>query len=371
MWDQIRAGRAPSTAGVEALARDDVALLGDHGAELHSRLSNDVLGAGPLEELLRRPGVTDVLVNGTAGVFVDAGDGLRRTSVEVGDADQVRRLAVRLAGLAGRRLDDSCPYVDGLLPDGVRLHAVLPPLVAEAAHLSLRVPQTRSLGFPELVANGFVPEALSSVLRHLVQARQAFLVSGGTGTGKTTLLAALLSTVLPTERLVVVEDVRELAVSHPHVVRLEARAPNIEGRGEVPMAALVRQSLRMRPDRLVVGEVRGPEVRELLSALNTGHEGGCGTLHANAIDDVVARFEALGALAGLSPEATRTQLASAVRVVLHLKRTAGHRHLAQIGVLRRVPSGLQCVPAWSFARGVVEAGDAAGELDRLLAEGSC
>lgn len=371
MWGQIRAGRAPTAASVDALAQDDAALLGARGAELRSRLAHDVLGAGPLEALLGRPGVTDVLVNGTSGVFVDIGEGLVRTDVELGDADHVRRLAVRLAGLAGRRLDDSCPYVDGLLPDGVRLHAVLPPLVADAAHVSLRVPRTRALDLSQLEASGFVPEPLGEVLRRLILARQAFLVSGGTGSGKTTLLATLLSLVDPDERLVVVEDVRELAVRHPHVVRLEARTPNVEGRGEVTMTVLVRQSLRMRPDRLVVGEVRGAEVRELLSALNTGHEGGCGTVHANAIDDVVARFEALGALAGLTPEATRTQLASAVRVVLHLRRSGGHRHLAEVGVLQRGADGLRCVPAWSVSGERVRREEAADELETLLAERSC
>lgn len=371
MWGQIRAGRAPTAATVDALAQDDAALLGDRGAELRSRLAHDVLGAGPLEALLRRPGVTDVLVNGTSGVFVDVGEGLVRTDVELGDADHVRRLAVRLAGLAGRRLDDSCPYVDGLLPDGVRLHAVLPPLVAGAAHVSLRVPRTRALDLSQLEASGFVPDPLGTVLRRLILARQAFLVSGGTGSGKTTLLATLLSLVDSEERLVVVEDVRELAVRHPHVVRLEARTPNVEGRGEVTMTVLVRQSLRMRPDRLVVGEVRGAEVRELLSALNTGHEGGCGTVHANAIGDVVARFEALGALAGLTPEATRTQLASAVRVVLHLRRSGGHRHLAEVGVLRRGADGLRCVPAWSVSGKWVRREEAADELESLLTERSC
>lgn len=371
MWGQIRAGNGPTSTSVAALAQEDAVLLGDRGAELRTRLAHDVLGAGPLETLLRRPGVTDVLVNGTEGVFVDVGVGLTRADVHIGDADEVRRLAVRLAGLAGRRLDDSCPYVDGLLPDGVRLHAVLPPLVADAAHVSLRVPRAVALGLHELETLGFVPEPLTGVVRRLVRARHAFVISGGTGSGKTTLLAALLAVVDPADRVVVVEDVRELAAAHPHVVRLEARAPNVEGRGEVTMTTLVRQSLRMRPDRLVVGEVRGAEVRELLSALNTGHEGGCGTVHANAIGDVVARFEALGALAGLTPEATRTQLASAVRVVLHLRRTNGRRHLAEIGVLRRQAGGLECVPAWHVVDGSVRAGAAAAELEALLSEHSC
>lgn len=366
MWRHIRAGRQPSAATVDDLAADDATLLGDRGLELQSRLAADLLGAGPLEELLHRPGVTDVLVNGVDGVFVDTGEGLVRTAVDLTDADHVRRLAVRLAGLAGRRLDDSSPYVDGLLPGGVRLHAVLPPVVQGAAHISLRVPRSTGLDLDALGRSGGVPPVLVPVLRRLVGARLAFVVSGGTGSGKTTLLAALLAEADPGERLVVVEDVRELAIAHPHVVRLEARSANVEGRGAVTMTALVRQSLRMRPDRLVVGEVRGAEVRELLSALNTGHEGGCGTLHANTIGDVVARFEALGALADMTPEATRTQLASAVRVVLHLRRTTGRRHLAEIGVLRRDAGDLRCVPACTVHDEQVEPGPAADELEALL-----
>ncbi|YAL83688.1 TadA family conjugal transfer-associated ATPase [Dermacoccaceae bacterium W4C1] len=364
IWDQIRAGRAPSDAGVDDLAAEQALVLGDRAAELRGRLAADVLGAGPLETLLALPGVTDVLVNGTHGVFVDRGDGLERAAVELHDAEQVRRLATRLAASAGRRLDDACPYVDGLLPGGVRLHAVLPPLVDGAAHVSLRVPRAAGLDLSRLVATGAVHRDLAPVLTALVATRRAFVVSGGTGTGKTTMLAALLATVAPQERIVIVEDVRELAVPHPHVVRLESRAPNVEGRGEVTMSTLVRQALRMRPDRLVVGEVRGAEVRDLLSALNTGHEGGCGTVHANAVDDVVARFEALGALAGMPPAAVRTQLAAAVQVVLHLRRDARGRRLVQIGVLVPSADGLRFGTAWRVEGDDLLPGP---EVDRLRA----
>jgi len=177
------------------------------------------------------------------------------------------------------------------------------------------------------------------VLAALVRRRCSFVVSGGTGSGKTTLLGALLGEVAVRERLVIVEDVRELVIVHPHVVRLQARAANVEGRGEIGLTALVRQSLRMRPDRLVVGEVRGAEVRELLAALNTGHEGGCSTLHANTAADVVARFEALGALAGLVPSAVHAQLMSAVQVVVHVRRLSGRRFVDTVAVLARGPHG--------------------------------
>ncbi|GAA1902814.1 TadA family conjugal transfer-associated ATPase [Lapillicoccus jejuensis] len=341
VWDRIRAGRAPDPVAIDALSGGQVARLGrDGAAELGGGLRARLLGAGALEELLERPGVTDVVVNGDGAVWVDAGRGLERAPVDLGDGEARRRLAVRLAGQAGRRLDDASPYVDGLLPSGVRLHAILPPLAEGGVHLSLRVPARGGLDLDDLVDLGTVPAAWRGPLRALVDRRVAFLVTGGTGAGKTTLLAALLSCAGPRERLVLVEDVRELAVRHPHVVRLEARRPNVEGVGEVPLRTLVRQALRMRPDRLVVGEVRGAEISELLAALNTGHDGGCGTVHANTAADVVARVEALGALAGLPVPAVHAQLVSAVQVVLHLRRGsgAGVRRLESVAVLERAPA---------------------------------
>jgi pilus assembly protein CpaF len=315
-------------------------VLGETGAlRARAELAAQVLGAGPLERLLADPQVTDVLVNAGSGVWVDRGDGLTRTDCEVGDEPAVRRLAVRLAGIAGRRLDDTSPYVDGLLPGGVRLHAVLPPIAVEGSHISLRVPRQAAPSLVELAQWGMFDACWLRVLEALVSRRCSFVVSGGTGSGKTTLLGALLGEVAISERLVIVEDVRELAIVHPHVVRLQARPANVEGRGEIGLTSLVRQSLRMRPDRLVVGEVRGAEVREMLAALNTGHEGGCGTLHANTAADVVARFEALGALAGLKPAAVHSQLLSAIQVVVHVRRRLGHRFVDTVAVLARGAQG--------------------------------
>jgi pilus assembly protein CpaF len=346
IWARIRAGQSPTENEVAQLAGRDLAVLGDRGAkEFEERLRADVLGAGPLQVLLEDPAVTDVLVNGTRGVFVDRGRGLQPVPIRLGDAASIRRLAVRLASSAGRRLDDTSPFVDGLLPTGVRLHAILPPLVDGAAHISLRVPRRTAMSLNEIARSGMVGPWGEQLLQRLIRARMAFVISGGTGCGKTTLLAALLGMVPGDERIVIVEDVRELGLMHPHVVRMEARPANVEGQGAIGLPVLVRQSLRMRPDRLVVGEVRGAEVRELLAALNTGHEGGCGTLHANAIVDVVARFEALGALAGMSPAAVRSQLASAVRVVLQLKRVGVARVLAQVGVLQWSGERLEVAPA--------------------------
>jgi len=337
-WEQIRQGRAPDAEVLGRVAGSGLATLGVDGvASVREGLRSQLLGAGPLEPLLADEDVTDVAVNGDGSVWVDRGFGMERVEVDIGGPEAQRRLAVRLAGLAGRRLDETAPYVDGQLPSGVRLHAILPPLVAGGPHLTLRVPARSRACLEDLGQRGLFPIEWLPVLRALVARRIAFVISGGTGAGKTTLLGALLAEVGADERLVVVEDVRELRVAHGHVIRLEARPPNVEGAGEVSLTALVRQALRMRPDRLIVGEVRGAEVRELLAALNTGHEGGCGTVHANAAKDVVARFEALGALADLSPSAVHAQLTSAVDVVLHLSRSAigrpSTRRIESIGVL--------------------------------------
>jgi pilus assembly protein CpaF len=308
---------------------------------VYETLRRDIVGAGPLEPLLRMPHVTDVLVNGPDRVYLDRGCGLETTSVRFPDEESVRRLAQRLAALGGRRLDDATPYADLRLPDGTRFHAVLAPLARPGTLVSLRVPRSRTFTVEELVDAGTLTSDTARLVRAIVDARLAFLVTGGTGSGKTTLLAALLSLVAPQERIVVVEDASELRPDHPHLVALEGRPPNIEGAGAVELRTLVRQALRMRPDRLVVGEVRGAEVVELLAALNTGHEGGCGTLHANSALDVPARIEALALAAGLGRDAAHSQLASAVHVVLHLARGAdGVRRLRQVAVPERRPDGL-------------------------------
>ncbi len=308
---------------------------------VHEALEREVVGAGPLEPLLRTPGVTDVLVNGPEEVLLDRGEGLEPADVRFPDEDAVRRLAQRLAARGGRRLDDAVPHVDVRLPDGTRFHAVLAPVAKPGTLLSLRVPGSRVFGLGDLVGAGTLTGEGARLLRRLVEARVAFLVSGGTGCGKTTLLNTLLSLADPRERLVLVEDAAELRPEHPHVVGLEARPANIEGVGTIGLEVLVRQALRMRPDRLVVGEVRGAEVVDLMAALNTGHEGGCGTLHANSAVDVAARIEALALAAGLPREAAHSQLASAVGVVVHLDRSrGGTRRLRQVAVPVRGGDGL-------------------------------
>jgi pilus assembly protein CpaF len=330
-------------------------------------LRQEFVGAGPLDELLRDPRTTDVLVCGPRAVWVDRGAGLEATDLRFPDEAAVRRLAQRLAIAAGRRLDDASPYVDGWLADaGVRLHAVLPPIAADGTCLSLRVLRPAAHDLTTLRALGTVGTRGEALLRAVVAARLAVLVSGGTGTGKTTILAALLGAVAPAERVVCVEDVAELSPRHPHVVRLVARPANIEGAGGVTLRDLVRQALRMRPDRLVVGEVRGAEVCDLLAALNTGHDGGAGTVHANSAREVPARLEALAATGGLTRAALHSQLTAAVQVVLHMRRLrTGARVLDTVGVLTRTDDGAAVVPAWTRRHGP---GPGAPTLAELLEE---
>jgi pilus assembly protein CpaF len=338
---------------------DDVVI-----ARLRRDVQAELVGAGPLEPLLGVPGVTDVLVNAPDQVWVDRGLGLERVPISFRDDAEVRALAQRLATAAGRRLDDALPFVDAALPDGTRLHAVLPP-ITETAVLSLRVLARRRYDLADLVARGGMTAPVADLLRAVVAARLAVVVTGGTGTGKTTVLGAMLGTMDPADRLVVIEDAAELVVTHAHVVRLVTRVANIEGAGGVGLRDLVRQALRMRPDRLVVGEFRGAEMIELLVAMNTGHEGAAATLHANSAGDVPSRFVALGALAGLDAAAVASIAGSAVDVVVALRRCREARHVDEIAVLARRGTDLAVDTAWSRRGGP---GPAARRLADLLAD---
>ena len=288
---------------------------------------------GVLGALIAEPSVTDVFVNPGGEVWVDRGAGAEAVAGMVIPAAEARDLATRLIAAGDRHVDEATPCVDVRLGDGIRVHAVLPPVSPAGAVLSIRLPRAEPLSIEQLDAAGFFGEVGAAGVRGLVARRANLLVTGAAGSGKTTLLAALLSSAPASERIVVVEDVAELRIDHPHVVSLEARQANLEGAGAIGLDRLVRESLRMRPDRLVVGECRGPELRELLAALNTGHDGGAGTLHANSLDDVPARLEALGALAGMTVDAVARQAASAIEVVLHVERVEGVRRLAAVGAL--------------------------------------
>jgi pilus assembly protein CpaF len=359
-------GTEPTPAAVVSAVRREpaAAVLGDTTVRrLADRVHDHLVGAGPLAPLLADPDVTDVLVNGV-DVWVDRGAGLQRAAVRIDDPDEVRRLAQRLAAGCGRRLDDGQPYADARLPDGTRLHAVLPPVATTGPYLSLRTFRQRPFTLDELVRQGAVWPTVAPVLTAVVAARLAYLVTGGTGSGKTTMLSTLLGLVPPTERIVLVEDAAELRPVHPHVVALQARTSNVEGAGAIGLTDLVREALRMRPDRLVVGECRGAEIVDLLGALNTGHEGGAGTLHANTPADVPARLEALGMLGGLPRAALHAQVLAALQVVLQVRRGDEGRFLESISVL--LPSGhdrlATVVPAWQRGHGPGPAAEALAQL---------
>lgn len=345
----------PDPARVAAIIREEAVVISDIGVlDIMRKLRDDTTGAGPLEALLADPAVTDICVNGPNEVYVDTGEGLQRSEMAFDSEASVRRLATRLAVSCGRRLDDAQPFCDGHVTRDngtlLRFHAVLAPTAQAGTCISLRVLRTASATLDQLVVRGAMDTQRAALLRRIVAQRNAFVVVGGTGSGKTTLLSALLAEVDPAERIVAIEDTLELTPAHPHVVNLTSRGANAEGAGAITIADLVRQSLRMRPDRIVVGEIRGGEVVDLLGALNTGHDGGAGTLHANSIEEVPARFEALAALGGLDRAGLHSQLAAAIDVVLVVKRRAdGTRFLQQVGVLEGEPVRARVV--WDAERG--------------------
>ena len=335
--DRIRSrllsqGREATAANVVRALRSEGIVLDESSLmDVVSNVQRELLGAGPLEELLSTPDVTDVLVVGDGQVWIDRGRGLESRGRLFTDDAHVLRIATRLAGWAGRRLDEASPFVDARLPNGVRLHCVMAPIATDGTCISLRIPRIGGFSIDQLVESRSLDSAGAIVVEELVRSRRSFLVTGATGSGKTTVMCAMLGLVPPTERIVIVEDTAELQPDHPHVVRLQSRPPNIEGAGHVSMRDLVRQALRMRPDRIVVGEVRGAEVVELLTALNTGHEGGCGTVHANSPNDVPTRIQALGLMAGVPREAVSALLVSAVDAVVHVQRnTAGLRFVESV-----------------------------------------
>ncbi|WP_082514849.1 CpaF family protein [Yonghaparkia sp. Root332] len=285
---------------------------------------------GPLARAVEDDATTDVFVTGDGAVWRDAGAGVHRVPGIRLDATAARELAVRLIEHGGRHIDEATPCADVRIGDGMRVHAALPPIAWAGPALSIRLPRSR----PVTLADSGLAPAVVDALRGALSDRRTVLVTGATGSGKTTLLAAWLSEAAPTERIVVIEDVAEARIRHPHVVGLECRQANLEGAGEVDLARLVREALRMRPDRLVVGECRGAEVREFLAALNTGHRGGAGTLHANSLADVPSRLEAVGMIAGLDPLALARQALSGIDLVVHLARALGGARTAELGRFR-------------------------------------
>lgn len=336
-------GADPEPSEIINALRSQQALLSPRQIDsIATKLRDEMLGLGPLEPLFATPGVTDVLVNAPDSVFIDKGTGLERALVTFDSEAQVRALAQRLANQLNARLDDAHPYFEARTAKGWRLHVVTPPISGENTRISVRTPSDKIWSIHELLMTGTCNQAQAEELTKVIGSRRSFLVSGATGAGKTTILSALLGAVRPVERIVIVEDTPELRPIHPHVVYLHSRAANVEGAGAIGMAELVRQSLRMRPDRVVVGEVRGEEVAELLNAFNTGHQGGGATIHANSAGDALARMNLLGLMAGLPEGAIREQIRIGVDTVIHVARDVkfGRRIVEIASVARLMAEGV-------------------------------
>lgn len=331
------AGEPPRTdlrEEIQALVDEDAVLLGeaDRGA-IVAQIERDTVGLGPLEDLLADPAVEEVLVNGPASVYVARGGRIEPTPVRFGSEEELRNAIERILAPLGRRVDELSPMADARLADGSRVNVVIPPLAIDGPAISIRRFGARPLGHDDLVALGTLTRAQGEQLESAISARRSLLISGGTGTGKTTLLNALSSFIGATERVVTIEDAAELRLQQPHVVRLESRPASVEGRGEVTVRDLLRNALRMRPDRIVIGEVRGAEALDLLMALNTGHEGALSTVHANSPADALVRIETLALMAGigLPHEALAEQVRRGIDLVVQLERSAsGARRVTEI-----------------------------------------
>jgi len=300
---------------------------------LARRIEDEVLGLGPLEPLLSDPTVSDILVNGANSVYVERRGKLEPTTITFHDNAHLMNIIDRIVSAVGRRVDESSPMVDARLADGSRVNAIIPPLAIDGPMLSIRRFAVERLGMADLLRFGTLTEPVANVLRAIVLGRLNVVISGGTGAGKTTLLNVLSGFIPSTERIVTIEDSAELQLQQPHIVRLETRPPNIEGKGEVPQRELLRNSLRMRPDRIVVGEVRGAEALDMLQAMNTGHDGSLTTIHANTPRDALGRIETMVSMTGISfpIRAMRSQIASAIDIVIQVQRgDDGRRRLVSV-----------------------------------------
>ena len=294
-------------------------------AQLHTltvNIQNEVMGLGPIEPLLADPEISDILVNGPSAVYIERRGRLEKTEIQFSTNEHLTRIIEKIVSRVGRRIDESSPMVDARLPDGSRVNAIIPPLALDGPILSIRRFSINPLGVDDLIGLGTLNKNIASVISALVKLKTNVLISGGTGSGKTTLLNMMSSFVPEDERTITIEDAAELQLQQPHVVRLETRPPNIEGRGEISQRSLVKNSLRMRPDRIVVGEVRGAEVLDMLQAMNTGHQGSMTTVHANSPRDAITRLENMVNLAGfnIGIKPIRQQIASAITVIIQIAR---------------------------------------------------
>ena len=306
----------------DVLESEELPLNESERSRLSDELMEETLGVGPLAPLMADPAVTDILVNGPNLVFVDRFGRLEKTEVRFRDNQHVLRVIERIAARVGRRIDVGSPMVDVRLPDGSRVNATVPPVSIDGPTISIRRFGRRRLKRDDLRRLGMFNQDISTVLDFAVQARKNILVSGGTGAGKSTLLGTLAEAIDPTERIVTIEDTAELVLDQEHVVRFETRPPNVEGKGMITARDLVINTLRMRPDRIIVGEVRGPEALDMLQAMNTGHDGGLCTVHSNSARDALSRLETMVLMAGLDlpSRAVREQIVSAIQLIVHVRR---------------------------------------------------
>lgn len=317
----------------EQLALQKHALNQEERKRLVADILDELLGLGPLEPLLQDPSITDILVNGHDIVFVERSGVLERVETRFKDERHLLRIIQKIVSAVGRRVDESSPFVDARLPDGSRVNAIVPPLAVDGSLLSIRKFAKIPISMAKLAEYGSVPPAIAEVLKGIVQARRNVLISGGTGSGKTTLLNAMSSFIDERERVVTIEDSAELQLQQTHVARLETRPPNIEGKGEIGQRDLVKNALRMRPDRIIVGEVRAGEAFDMLQAMNTGHDGSMTTVHANTARDALSRLEQMIGMSGIdiSPRSARAQIASALHVVVQIGRLSdGRRRLLSL-----------------------------------------
>ncbi|WP_404312923.1 CpaF family protein [Agrococcus terreus] len=360
---------------LHALVRDELngvveeeqaPLTVDERQRLINEVRDDVLGLGPLQRLIDDATVTEIMVNGPDMVYIEQGGKLSRAGVRFTSEDQLRRVIERIVSRIGRRIDESSPMVDARLEDGSRVNAIIPPLAFSGSTLTIRKFSKDPFKVPDLIRFGTLTPQMAELLQACVEAKLNIIVSGGTGTGKTTLLNVLSSFIPPRERIITIEDAVELQLQQEHLVRLESRPPNVEGKGEITIRDLVKNSLRMRPDRIVVGEVRGGETLDMLQAMNTGHDGSLSTVHANTPRDAIARLETLVLMAGmdLPLRAIREQIASAVDVIVQLTRLRdGTRRITAVTEVQGMEGQtvtMQDVFLFDYAAGVDAAGKFAG-----------
>jgi pilus assembly protein CpaF len=329
------------TADVRTHLGQETGIARDDRERLADEIADDILGHGPLERLLADDSITEIMVNGPYDIWIERAGRLYETAVRFNDESHLRRIINKIVAQVGRRIDEVSPMVDARLPDGSRVNAVIPPLSLSGPLLTIRKFSRRRLDFDELIRLGTMSPEAVDVVQRCVLAELNILISGGTGTGKTTLLNAVSSAIPDTDRIVTIEDAAELQLHQRHVLRLEARPKNIEGEGEIPIRQLVRNSLRMRPDRIIVGEVRGAEALDMLQAMNTGHEGSLSTVHSNTPRDALSRIETMVLMAGydLPVRAIRQQICSALDLIVHLERLEdGSRRVTHITEVQRMES---------------------------------